>query len=271
MTTQKLNFATKSFEKWKNQTQETFDFSVLICNAVPTLKRTISLYENKKITDLTKPDYYGWKNDLTQEEKTRRKNQLKIYAIGYKEKLSKYILISNFSFFESYVQNALQEMLSYHGGRDEFINAARKRSEKQFNNISSKIENARRKIRFKKLVSYRNTKFKHATQTLLEENYRFPTDLLSGYGATMLLQKIDNSVANDIPKLMRDGFHLHLDPALILEFHNARDIRNKIAHGEDITVTIAQVTKYSQAFKSLAIAIDQHLLKHYFILEKYIE
>lgn len=270
MTTRRLNFSTKSFQKWKDQTQETFEFSVLVCNAVPTLKRTINLYEKSVISDLVEPDHYGWKEELTQDEKTRRKDQLKQHAIGYKEKLSKYILISNFSFFESYVSNVLTEMIEYHGGRQTFIESAKKRSENQFHNIPDSTEKLRRKIRLKNLANSHTLRYKSATAQLLESGYRFPTDLLSGYGATMLLQKIDNVVANDIPKLMKDGLHLTLDAGMVLEFHNARDIRNKIAHGEQVSLSISQVTKYSKAFKSMAISIDQHLLQNYFVSEKFI-
>lgn len=270
MTSKKLNFATKSFEKWKQQTQETFEFSVLVCNAVPTLKRNIVLYEKAKISDLTVPEYYGWTGELTVEEKLRRKDQLKKYTYGYKEKLSKYILISNFSFFESYVQNVLKEMIDYHGGRDNFIESAQKRSEAQFDNLTNEMENSRKKLRFKNLVGGHVSQYAKASKDLAALNYKFPTDLLSGYGAKMLLQKINNNAAKDIPKLMQDGFCLNLDGTLVLEFHNAREIRNKIAHGEEVSLSISQVTKYSKTFKSLAIAIDQHLLSHYFISEKYI-
>jgi len=270
MASEKLYLATKSFEKWKQQTQETFEFSVLICNAVPTLKRNIKLYEKGVIADLTTPEHYGWTGQLTVEEKTRRKDQLKQYASGYKEKLSKYILISNFSFFEAYVQNVLKEMIDYHGGRANFIKSAQKRSEAQFDNLTNEMEDSRRKLRFKNLVGHHASRYAKASKDLIAFNYKFPTDLLSGYGATMLLQKIDNSVANDIPKLMRDGFYLNLDNALVLKFHNAREIRNKIAHGEEVSLSISQVTEYSKLFKALAIAIDQHLLSHYFISEKYI-
>lgn len=76
--------------------------------------------------------------------------------------------------------------------------------------------------------------------------------------------------ANDIPAILVDGFHLDLDDSEILEFHNVRDARNKVAHGESVEFSIGQVTKMSKQLRSIALKLDQHLLRYYFITEDYI-
>lgn len=269
MTTHRLNAHTNSFVKLKTQTQDTFEFSVLVCNAVPTLKRNIRLYEKGIVTELVKPDHYGWVKDLKEEEHLRRKDQLKEMSVNYRSKLSKYILISNFSFFEAYVIDVLEEMISFHGGRDNFVKMSQKRAEKQISEDSYEVEEIRRKIRRQSNPAHR-LRYKSATQALADKNYRFPSDLLSGYGAKMLLQKIANVSAKDIPSLLTDGLHMAMGEDLVLEFHNAREVRNKIAHGEEVNLTIEQVTNISKALKKIAIDIDQHLLRYYFISEEFL-
>jgi len=270
MPNRRLNSYTASFIKWKTQTQDTFEFSVLVCTAVPTLKRNIRLYEKGIVSDLVKPDYYGPARDLTDDEKQRNKEQLKQKAVGYKAKLSKYVLITNFSFFESYVIDVLNEMVQFHGGRDEFIEKSRKRGEKQIQNEDQETEGIRRKIRRPNNPTH-VSRYKAASTKLTEKGYRFPSDLLSSYGARMLIQKISNMSAKDIPDVLVDGLHMDIDEARVLEYHNTREVRNKIAHGESVNLTIEQVTNMSKALRSLALDIDQHLLRYYFISESYLD
>lgn len=73
----RLNRHTNAFARWKTQTQETFEFSVLICHAVPTLKRNIRLFEKGIIEELVKPDYYGARGLTDSAQKQRNKEQLK--------------------------------------------------------------------------------------------------------------------------------------------------------------------------------------------------
>jgi hypothetical protein len=269
MTASRLNSHTKSFSRWKNQTQETFEFSVLVCHAVPTLKRNIRLYEKNVIQELAMPDYYGSGVPLKKEEQDRQKDQLKNNASGYKAKLSKYILISNFSFFESYVIDALNEMIDFHGGKEKFVKNAQKRGTKQIQEDLQHFEDIKRKLRRKNNPAH-NHRYRISTQELIEKGYRFPSDLLSSFGAKMLIQKISNIKANDIPNLLSEGLHMEMSDSLIEEFHNVREIRNKIAHGEEVNLTIQQVTNASKTLRTIALATDQHLLKHFFICENFV-
>jgi hypothetical protein len=233
------------------------------------LKRNIRLYEKNIIQELAKPDYYGSGKKLTIEEQARQKDQLKENAADYKSKLSKYILISNFSFFESYIIDALKEMIDFHGGNENFVKNSQKRGARQIQEDSIILEVIRKKIRKKNNPGHAH-RYRASTQELIEKGYRFPSDLLSGYGAKMLIQKISNIKANDIPGLLTEGLHMDMSDSLIHDFHNVREIRNKIAHGEEVNLTIQQVTNASKTLRTIALATDQHLLKHFFISEKFV-
>jgi antitoxin component of MazEF toxin-antitoxin module len=269
MINKRINSYTSAFVKWKAQTQDAFEFSVLVCSAVPVLKRNIRLYEKGVIKELARPDYYGPSRNLTDDEKHRNKEQLKQKSVGYRSKLSKYILISNFSFFEAYVIDALKEMIDFHGGREGFIEKSKRRGELQIKNESPEIEVIRRKIRRQDKPS-RVSSYKAASAKLTEKGYIFPSDLLSAYGARMLIQKISNMSANDIPDVLVDGLHMEIDDNRVLEYHNSRELRNRIAHGDSVNLTIEQVTNMSKALRSLVLDIDQHLLRYYFISENYL-
>lgn len=269
MKLKRLNAYTRSFLKWKEQTQDTFEFSVLVCNAVPTLKRTLTLHDKGIVTSLVKPDHYGAAESPDNKQQERVKKQLREKSVGYKTKLSKYILISNFSFFESYVSNVIEELIEFHGGKDAFVTKANNRTRQQIMRDDNGIQSATRKLRLgDKPTDYQ--RYREASKKLKSIGYRFPTDLFTGYGIKMLLSKLANMSANDIPAILVDGFHLDLDDSEILEFHNVRDARNKVAHGESVEFSIGQVTKMSKQLRSIALKLDQHLLRYYFITEDYI-
>ena len=265
----RLNAYTESFLKWKEQTQDTFEFSVLVCNAVPTLKRTLTLHDKGIVTSLVKPDHYGAPESPGEEEHERAKKQLREKSRGYKSKLSKYILISNFSFFESYVVDVIKELIDFHGGKDAFVKKANSRARQQIMRDSNEIESARRKLRRGNNPAYYQ-RYRGASEKLESMGYRFPTDLFTGYGAKMLLSKVANMSANDIPGVLLDGLHLDLSAVEVLEFHNVREARNKVAHGENVEFSIGQVTAMSKHLRSIALKLDQHLLRYYFILEDYV-
>lgn len=264
----KLNQVTKSYKKWKQQTQDTFEFSILVCSAVPVLKRNIILFEKEVISEITKADYYTPKGDVTKERQTQINNDLKGRAVGYKEKLSKYVLISNFSFFESYISDVAKEMIKFHGGYDDYLNKTKERNYFHITNDSADIEKKRKVIRTANKVEHFGH-YKSTTQDLDSMGYKFPSDMLSVYGIQMLMQKINNMTSYDIPELLKNGFFVDLSDSEIEAFHNIRQERNKIAHGEPIALSIGQVTDMCRSMSEIAKKVDQHLLRYFFISEDY--
>lgn len=268
MAIKRLNQHTAAYAKWKKQTQDTFDFSVLVCSAVPTLKRNLKLYEKGIIETLTKPDHYGPAGELTKEQNDRSLPLLRQKADGYKEKLSRYILISNFSFFESYVKDVVDEMVAFHGGPGQFAQSATTRANTINSAMTNEIDEACRKLR-----GQRSPKNKHrsanATRELKEMGYVFPTDRFSSYGISAFLRSFGNMFAKDIPSILKDGLHMPFQDDEVLQFHNIRDARNMIAHGNSIGINLTKVTEMCKFLRTIALRLDQHILRHYMISEKY--
>lgn len=266
----RINSHTKAYENWKHQTQDTFEFSMLVCSAVPVLKRNMKLFEKGIIPEITKADYYAPKDDISYERQTDINDKLKARAIGYKSKLSKYVLISNFSFFESYINDVINEMIEFHGGREKFLEKAKNRTFDHIVNDSDELEKKRRVIRKPNKVEH-YSKYKSTSEYLDSIGYKFPSDMLSTYGIQMLYQKLSNMKSQDIPELLQNGLFLALEQPLVVDFHNIRQERNKIAHGDHIELSIGQVTSMSRTLREIAKKLDQHLLRYFFISEDYIK
>lgn len=266
MPNKRINQHTIAYSRWKEQTQDTFDFSVLVCTAVPTLKRNLKLYEKGVIETLTKADHYGPIGEPSKIQNDCNVTQLREKTNEYKQKLSKYILISNFSFFESYVKDVIDEMVLFHGGADGFIKAASNKADVFSNFTSNEIELAARKLRAKK----GNQVSLKATNILKAKGYPFPSDFFAAYGIASFIRTIGNMSAKDIPSVIKDGLHMNLSETDILKFHNTREARNNVAHGKSILLDLTKVTEMSKFLKSIALRLDQHILRYYMISEKHL-
>jgi len=244
----------------KQQSQETLNFTVLIANSVPLLKKTIkSIEAGDPNTQLATPDFF---------KKSSVASQLKSYACDYKANLSKYVLLSSFSFFEAYVTDAIKEMICFHGGLQDFCEDTKRRCENHVNPTDKKIIGYRAKLQdsYKKKNSQKYIKY---SQLLRKENYRFPSELLASLGVQALGKKIDNLKSADIPDLLTNGLHFKISAAEIKEFDSWRSIRNNIAHGNKVNCDMSKALKCNSFLRSLAVRLDLFLVQNYFVIEKH--
>ena len=138
---------TEAFLRLREQTQAVLGFTVLISNSVPLLKMTMkNIDKGIEGAQLAKPDYFKGDQNL---------DQLKSYSAEYKKNLSKYVLLSNFSYFEVYVIDAIAEMLEFHGGVEQLIEDARKRCQMHVNPTDQPIIKNRSKLQ----DSYKNSNY----------------------------------------------------------------------------------------------------------------
>lgn len=251
---------TKAFLKLREQTQAVLDFTVLISNSVPLLKMTMkNIDKGVEGAQLAKPDHF--KGDQNPE-------QLKSYAAEYKKNLSKYVLLSNFSYFEVYAMDAVEEMLEFHGGAEKLIEDARNRCQKHVNPTDQNIVKNRSKLQ----DSFKNKnkeKYQKFTRLLQDKNFKFPSELLSAYGVQKLSENLNNLKSVGIPELLIDGLHFPMTEAEVIEFHKIRDIRNKIAHGNRKTFDMPSAMKHNNFLRELSVRIDQHIVNNYFVIERF--
>lgn len=252
---------TESFKRLKEQTQEILDFAILIMNAVPLLKMTIKKIE--KGVDgiaLAKPDF---PNQVGPD-----KEQLKSYAQKYKGDLSKYILLSNFSYFEAYVIDAIEEIFKFHGGFDDMLTASQLKCQIFLNSNDTIIKQNKRKLQ-DHYDGRKKLKYTKYISELKKVNYKFPSELLSSYGIIKLREELKNLKSVGIPDILTKGLHMNISDDDIKEFHRIRDIRNSIAHGQNKGFNIPLAMKCNAFLRNLSVRIDKHIVENFFVIEKY--
>ncbi len=264
---------TNTYIRIKGEHQKIWDFAILICHSIPNLKKTIKgVKENIPNYSLPKPDYF---------EKTENIERLKAISEYYKFNLSKYMVISLFSFFESYFKSVFEEMIEFHGGKENFINYISKK-QKSFININNPdIKECKRKVQEPEKQD-KKQQYEKYTKILSQRcDFRFPGELFALYGIKCFLKYIFDSNFKSvmITSILKDILHMDLSdkinnhPDLIdmdLEqtFESMRVVRNRISHGDEPDINIGKVAAYSDFIRIFTIRIDNHLISNFFVLQK---
>lgn len=265
---------TESLKILKTESQRILDFSVLICYAIPGLKKLIRGYKEKieHFDKFHKPDYFKEKVDI---------NRLSAVSNNYKSNLSKYILISAFSFFEAYIKNVIEELIEFHGGKEEMIKFSLQRRNSHLNQTNLGIVKNKRKIQepFKKKNWQKYQKYQSNLEN--ENRFRFPSELISPIGMKYLIEIIQgkNFRSALIPEILEIGLGLDLtekinkhedikDKDLKETFEIIRDWRNLIGHGTSGDLGLLKTMDMIRFLRYLAVKTDKHLIENFFILER---
>jgi hypothetical protein len=237
--------------------QEVFEFAVVVCSAVPCLKKCIKLYKDDPSVALPTPEHF---------KRPIRVDQLSAGAGTFKPQLVRLIFLSSFSYFEAYVADCCRELLAFH----------RERLPAHFDQeaisnlvVDPKFLKSKRKLQDrydpKKWQAYK----KH-TNELRELGYAFPKDILASYAIrTLLAQTAEGNIkANDIPHFLRTVLLLELDAKTEQAFHNYREVRNRIAHGKTVNLHMKELVTIGHFFRDLATKIDQHVVECFFVIEE---
>lgn len=254
---------TESYKVFKKELDDLWNFALMISYAVPSLNKTIKGVE-EKVPDysLPRPDYFFYDNSSNED--------LKKHMGGYKQRLAAYLWLSIFSFFEAYVTNVLDELVCFHGGKSEFIEISEKSTKKKMNSITEemfqtvykgKLHNTYDPLRNSKNITY--------TRTLLNMEYPFPTEFFSTLGIKFFINQLKDIRAKDIPDVMKNSFNFNMDNQTEKKFLHYKDIRNNIAHGKPKQLSLIDVKEMYRTLIKLARRFDSHLLKYYFINERF--
>ncbi len=250
---------TKAYLRLRKQAKEMWDFTVTVCYAIPSLKEQIRLVrKDAEGVSLPPPDYFN--NSMSLDEVQSR-------SADYRSKLSRYIVLSSFSFFEAYVIDAIAEMMEFHDGLNIFIDRTQQRAQESILTMDSSVIKSKRKLQEPEKPA-KAQKYQKYSKELVEAGHKFPSELLASYGVRLLAEKIKNLKSVDIPDLLIQALHCKIDAQ---RFHQIRDIRNKIAHGRtgEVRLILTKAIKINDDLRNFATTIDKHLIEHYFVLEKY--
>ena len=252
---------TKAFAVYRALSQQHLDFAVLVCTAVPALKPELA-----NLTTPLKhaPDHFKAKPD--------GKAQLVKYAASYQSELARTNLITIFSYFESYVRAALQEIITFHGGDETFRNMAKRRASLFLKAPPPAIEASKRKLQ-EPAHGAKKDKYVVHSKKLDQGGFRFPTELLAYFGSVNLIAKSKDKTGMrvwEIPDILQNGLLYPLSAAERKLFDEGRKLRNDIAHGKAPTVALKDSLNFASALHGLGAKVDRHLVEHFFVLQSFV-
>lgn len=265
---------THALLKAKDEQQKVLDFSVLVCHAVPNLEKTIKgLEQNIPRYSLTKPFYYN---------ANESPERLKAISKDFKINVAKYILLSNYSFMETYFQEAVDELVKFHGGKEAFLKSNKEIISNHLNVANSSVKQFKSKLQ-EPLIVVKSQKYQKNIDALAKiPEYRSPSELFSNYGLRLFIETVKSTAfkSSMIPDLLESALNLDLSEKvnkhgdlvqknLRETFEIVRDIRNKIAHGKCKQLPFEKVLDLVRFMRHLEVKIDKHLVENFFILERF--
>ena len=258
----KSSIISEAHRIYRKEYIELWNFAVMICYAVPTLNKNIDGVE-KNIPNykMLKPDFFKYYSCDLDELRERIKK--------YKNQLSSYLWLSNFSFFEAYIKRILDELVEFHGGGKIFLKTSKLKILKDMDSIPDDIKKHRIKLQ-KPYDPRKIDQYKKKTKILNESHYRYPSELFASYGVKTLLERIDDLRAKDIPTLLKDAFLFNFDDQMLKTYISYKDKRNNIAHGERVSYSMRETKNMFDYFRDLSYKIDQHLIANFFVNERYV-
>lgn len=248
----------KAHEKHKVQVQAAFDFAVTTCYAIPHLKAHVEEVAAGKV-GLQKPIYFAAQNTP---------DYLREGVKNFEPRLSAYVYLSLFSFFEAFVKDAVQELFDFHGGAEAMIKMAERRDAALAAAVADpEVASSARKLRKDK--KGKDGKYKKYSALLRAKGFRFPTERLSAYGVRMLVERHSNLKAHAILDFLSHGLAVPITETERKTYNAVRENRNKIAHGKTVTLALDDVRKANDFFRDMTFKTNSHLIENYFIVEKY--
>jgi hypothetical protein len=249
----------QAFIRLKSEAQSVFDFAIVVSYAVPALK--YSLRQTPEDSPIPfSPEHFDSRPIATAKVRENAKE--------YKKLLSRYVLLSAFSFFEAYFHDLLKEVIEFHGrdGLRGQVGLAHNLALTQPEDVKAK-----RKLQEYPKMS-ETTKHKKYGRQLAEKGFRFPSTLLGSYGLEKLIELADAEYipASRIPELVQSIFQLPLDPVTEVEpFSTYREQRNRIAHGRaDMkSLHLGKAVEANNFLRNLALKIDKHVVEHFLLIE----
>ncbi len=251
----------KSYLTFRSQSQSLIRFAVLISYSVPALRDEIAAAAANSQRWSRKVDFFHKSDqskpaDLLQTEKT------------YEQLLASYLLIAQFSFFDAYISDSIQELIDFQGGEKDFLDRTVRRTKRFLAPIEQKLAKDKRKLQTTEKPNATSAYWTSA-RALSAKGFRFPGELFSSYGLKTLILKLKKLKAHEIPSILVDALQLDLSADEIKRLEEIRGIRNDIAHGRPPQLTMRDVVGMNIFLREIAVKLADHLSEHYLLIEKY--
>lgn len=247
----------ESYKKLKAQIQDSIDFVLLSCHAVPALKGYMKAVDKGGAAKIPDPDIFACPADHS---------RLMEIAPRYRKMLGRFLILSSFSFFEAYITDVFTEIFDFQGEQDKFLERATLKRSQTISAADANVEAMIKKLR-EKPKKGKQKKYTAAHEILSAKGYRFPTDLFATYGILRLQEQLKDLRAVQIPDIVQGALGLTMAQSDVEDFHRIRELRNNVAHGKVTEVDLSRAIDDNRLLRSLAVKIDAHVVKHFFVLE----
>lgn len=252
---------TESYTRFKGQSEALLDFAVLVAYAVPVLRTELGAVKCGTSTSLPRPDFFHKSSRSTADD------LLQTEAM-YEQRLAAYLLLTHFSFFESFVFDIITEMIEFQGGPANFVSRNERRAKQFIGPQPPHIAKLKRKLQDSEKASWQD-RYRSYARKLADEGFRFPGELFGPYGLKSFMLKVKKMKAYEIPSVLVDALRVDLSAAEIEKYHKIREIRNTIAHGQATTLSMKDAVGMNKSLRELAIKISDHFTENFFVIEKY--
>lgn len=198
----------------------------------------------------------------SEEPYSTEKRALKTYS----QVLGANLLLSAFSYFETYFFSAIDEILEFHGGEEGLRQLiAKQLKSRPLSPLASTALNGLRTT-FK---PNRADKYRKLTANLASEKYLWPSQHFMLFGLKQAISQKKRWKSVDIPDLMRELLTLDVTDAEHDRFHSIRTERNKIAHGRSLSYDLRKAVDTSHFLRTLSMKVDEHIVEAFFVIERY--
>src|SRR5271163_1148156 len=245
---------TKAFTTFRSLSQAHLNFVVFVCFAAPALGSDLAL---PKPTVSNPPDYF--------KHSTNTKADIEEYLKVYQQELARSTLITVFSYFEGYIKDVLEEIITFHGGKQAFAKMARDRVTKFINVVDSNILKEKRKLQDNPTVT-KAAKYRKFAKLLDGKGFKFPTELFAHFGVRQLQTKLEKRrglQASEILSVLEDCLLFPITSVDRKHFEDTRILRNRIAHGRAPSLILKASLSDSSRLHSFAARIDRHIREHF--------
>lgn len=257
----------------RKEQQGVWDFALLVCHSIPALKKTI-----KGVTcgianyGIPNPDYFSAPESC---------DRLTMLAANYKVNLSRYLLLSLYSYFESYISSSVDEIIKFHGGTTQIIDKASYIHDKHMIAFSSsQLVKHKRKLQEYPKCGKEQKYRKNEDVLLCDANYRGPTEQFAVFGLLKFTEEFsgDAMISSRIPTFLEQVLRIDMTQKLnshadLIDFdihqtlESCRKCRNNIAHGEKTKISLPIVVGYSNFIKKISKQVNECLVNNFLVLQ----
>jgi len=234
------------------------DFAVLVTTAAPQLQYSLDAFASDSKVHIAKNPSFRPSEDPYATEKRSLANHQRVLGAN--------LLLSIFSYFETYFFSVIEEIIAFHGSEIGIEKIIRNQLRATRKTPETELALTRLRTTFKPAHADRYRKF---SSILKKEQRPWPSQRFMLYGLRQVIAQQKRWKAHDIPRLITDLLVLDLSESERSRFHMIREERNGIAHGKNLSFDLQKAIDVSNFLRLLSMKIDTHIVENFMVIERY--